>query len=80
MADKPSKSEPIKISVDPVKTPTLAVDSYLISSNEHLLIFSYMQAIPLQNQQQIVARVALTRTQAKEFAKNLEDHIQKFEI
>jgi hypothetical protein len=80
MADNRSKSEPIKISVDPVKTPTMAVDSYLISSNEHLLTFSFMQMIPLQNQQQIVARVALTRTQAKELAKNLEDHIQKFEI
>jgi hypothetical protein len=80
MTDNRNKSEPIKISVDPVKTPTLAVDSYLIGSNENLLTISFMQITPMVNQQQIVARVALTRSQAKEFVKNLEDHIQKFEI
>jgi hypothetical protein len=32
------------------------------------------------NQQNIVARVALSPPQAKEFLKNLNDHIEKFEV
>ncbi len=80
MADKDSKPVQLKLSVDPVKTPILAVDAYIIGSNEHTLTFNFTQMMPMLEQQQIVARVSLTRSQAKEFAKNLEDHIQKFEI
>lgn len=70
----------INFTIDPNKTPVFQVDGYLISSNEHTVTFSFAQNILGENQQNVVSRVALTRAQAKEFLKNLSDHIEKFEV
>jgi hypothetical protein len=70
----------INFTIDPNKTPVYQVDGYLISSNEHTVTFSFAQNVLGDNQQNIVARVALSPPQAKEFLKNLNDHIEKFEV
>lgn len=66
--------------LDPNTTPVLHADAYLIGSNEHVVTLNFAQALPQPRQQHIVARVSLTRNQAKEFLANLNDHVQKFEI
>jgi len=70
----------INFNVDPHKTPTYHVDSYLISSNDNGVVLNFAQALPDPKQHNIVSRVALTREQAKEFLKMLNDHIEKFEV
>ena len=72
---------PINFTINPETTPILAVDGYLISSNEHLFTISFAQALPGDGQkQQIVSRVAMNPKQAKEFLARLSDHIQNFEV
>ena len=70
----------LNMSIDPNKTPVLTVDTYAIGSNEHVVTLNFAQAVIGSNQQHIVARVSLTNKQAKEFLKNLSDHIEKFEV
>lgn len=75
------QSEPtINFSINPEKTPVLAIDGYLIGSNENFVTLGFAQALPGGNQQQVVSRVALSPKQAKEFLEKLSDHIQKFEV
>lgn len=79
--DKPDEDKKkVNFNLDPNKTPVLHADSYLIGSNEHVVTLNFAQALPQPGQQHIVARVSLTRKQAKEFLTNLNDHVQKFEI
>lgn len=80
MADKREDKHQINFKINPEKTPMLAVDGYLIGSNENLVTFNFAQTILDGSQQQIVSRVALTPRQAKEFLEKLNDHIQKFEV
>lgn len=80
MADKKQEQRNIQFNIDPAKTPVLYADSYLIGSNDHIVTFSFAQALPQPDQQHIVARVALTRAQAKDFLDRLSDHVQKFEL
>ncbi len=70
----------VNFTVDPNKTPVYSVDTYLIGSNEHTVTFNFAQTIVGSGQQNIVARVSLTNKQAKDFLKNLNDHIEKFEV
>jgi len=77
---KQQESTPINFMLDANKTPVLYADGYLIGSNQHVVTLNFAQAMPEPTQQNIVARVALTREQAKEFLKNLKDHIEKFEV
>lgn len=70
----------INFNVDPNRVKVLYADGYLIASSEHVVVFNFAQATPDPNQQTIVSRIALTRAQAKEFLKNLNDHIEKFEV
>ncbi len=70
----------LNFNIDPNKTKVLYVDSYVISNNEHVVVFNFAQATPNPEQHTIVSRVAMTKAQAKEFLKNLNDHIEKFEV
>jgi hypothetical protein len=70
----------VNFTIDPNKTPILAVDAYLISSNPNSVTFNFAQATINDAQQNIVSRVALTPAQAKEFLATLNDHIEKFEV
>lgn len=70
----------VNFGVDPNKTPVMYIDSYLIGSNDNVVTFNFAQALPDPSQQNVVARVALTRNQAKEFLEKLNDHIEKFEV
>jgi hypothetical protein len=70
----------INFNIDPNKTPIMYADSYLITSNDNVVTFNFAQALPDPAQQNIVSRVALTRSQAKQFLTNLNDHIEKFEV
>lgn len=79
MSDKQPKQQ-INFTLDANKTPVLYADGYLIASNQHVVTLNFAQAMPQPFQQNIVARVALTNTQAKEFLNNLKDHIEKFEV
>ncbi len=80
MANDQQEQAKVNFNLDPNKARTMYVDSYLIGSNEHVVTLSFGQAMPDPSQQNIVARLALTRAQAKEFVKNLNDHIEKFEV
>lgn len=77
--DKPAKRN-INFNMDPGKTPVLYADSYLIGSNEHVVTLTFAQALPQPDQQHVVARVALTRKQAKDFLTNLNEHAEKYEL
>lgn len=77
---KDNDSKPVNFNIDVNKVPVLYADGYLIGSNENVLTLSFSQAMPSPDQQNIVSRIALTRTQAKEFAANLAEHIAKFEV
>lgn len=80
MADE-EQQKSVNINVDPLKTPVYLADGYIIGSNENAVTLNFTQALPSNTtQQQIVARVALTRSQAKEFLGKLNDHIEKYEI
>lgn len=79
MADNGTE-QPINFGVDPNKVPLLFVESYLIGSNENSVTFNFAQPVLDGQQQNIVSRVAMTREQAKQFLKNLNDHIEKFEL
>lgn len=76
MADEPT----VNFNLDANKVPVLSVDGYLISSNEHSFTLNFAQAMLDNTQQNVVARVSMSPAQAKEFLKNLNDHIEKFEI
>jgi hypothetical protein len=78
----PQNAKPVNVnfSVDPNHTPVLYADGYLITNNEHVVVFNFAQAAPDPTQQTIVSRIALTKAQAKEFLKHLNDHIEKFEV
>ncbi len=80
MANKNQPQQPMNFGIDPNKTPVLHVDSYLIGNNEHAVTFSFAQALPDPSQQNVVARVAMSKEQAKEFLKLLAEHIEKFEV
>ncbi len=80
MAKQDQPDPVVNFNVNPEKTPVLAVDGYLIGSNENYLTLSFAQALPGANQQQIVSRVAMSPKQAKDFLEKLNDHIQKFEV
>ncbi len=70
----------INFNVNPEKSPVLAVDGYLISSNENFVVLGFAQGVPGGNHQHVVSRVAMSPKQAKEFLEKLSDHIQKFEV
>ncbi|HEY1063959.1 MAG TPA: DUF3467 domain-containing protein [Candidatus Saccharimonadales bacterium] len=80
MANNDDQQQPVNFGVDPNKVPLLFVESYLIGSNENSVTFNFAQPVLDGQQQNIVARVAMTREQAKQFLKNLNDHIEKFEL
>lgn len=74
------EDQAVNFTLDPNKTPIYSIDTYLIGTSEHMVTFNFGQAVIGNNQQNIISRVALTRAQAKEFLKNLNDHIEKFEV
>lgn len=80
MAQEADKPVNINFNLDPHRARVLYADGYLLTSNQHVVIFNFAQGAPDPTQQTIVARIALTRDQAKEFLKNLSDHIEKFEV
>ena len=80
MADKKDTPQDINLNLDPTKTPVLMADTYIIASNDHVVTFNFAQGFLGQPQQNVVARIALTRAQAKEFLKTLNDHLEKFEV
>ncbi len=77
--DKP-KQQKINFNIDATRVPIFAVDSYLIGSNDHNVTLNFAQGTPDPQQQNIVARLALSREQAKEFMVNLKEHIDKYEV
>jgi Protein of unknown function (DUF3467) len=81
---KDDKKEPhkhdVNFNLDPHKAPVLMVDTYIIGSNDNVVTFNFAQGFLGDAQQNVVSRVALTRDQAKDFLKTLNDHIEKFEV
>ena len=70
----------INFTLDPNKVPVQTVDSYLISSDSNTIKLGFAQGTLDNSQQHVVARISMTPQQAKEFATNLNDHMEKFEI
>lgn len=82
MADdkKDDEQKNVNFTLDPHKAPILMVDTYVIGSNDNVVTFNFAQGFLGDPQQNVVARVALTKPQAKDFLKTLNDHIEKFEV
>jgi hypothetical protein len=78
--DEAPVSQPVNFNLDVSKVPVYFVDAYVISSGEHALTLNFAQAALDGSQQTIISRVAMTLPQAKDLLKNLNDHIEKFEI
>ena len=72
--------EQVNFNLNPDKTPTLAIDGYVIGSNNTAVDLNFAQSMLGTNQQQVVARVSLSHAQAKEFLVKLNEHLEKFEI
>lgn len=70
----------VNFNINPDKVPVLYADGYLIGSNENVVTLSFSQAMAGADQQNVVSRIALTRAQAKEFIKTMNDHIDKYEV
>lgn len=70
----------VNFNIEPNKVPVLYIDAYVIGSNENVVTFNFAQAAPGSNQQNVVSRVALTLAQAKDFVRNLNDHIERNEL
>jgi hypothetical protein len=77
---KDDTEKQVNFNVDVNKVPVLYADGYLIGSNENVVTLNFSQVVPGTDQQNIVSRIALTSAQAKEFVKNLTDHIEKYEV
>ncbi|HET9174709.1 MAG TPA: DUF3467 domain-containing protein [Candidatus Saccharimonadales bacterium] len=77
--DDQQKQQNVNFNVNPDKTPVYFIDGFVIGSNPQAVTLNFAQAVVSGEQQQIVARVAMTVPQAKEFLKSLNDHIEKFE-
>ena len=77
---KDETEKQVNFNVDVSKVPVLYADGYLIGSNENVMTLNFSQVVPGTDQQNIVSRIALTSSQAKEFVKNLTDHIDKYEV
>ena len=80
MANDQKPASTVNFVVDPSKSRVLYADSYVIANNEHVVVLNFAQAMLDPSQQNVVARIALTKAQAKEFLKNLNDHMEKFEV
>lgn len=80
MAEEQKKTQQINFTLDANKTPVLYADGYLIGSNQHVVTLNFAQAMPKPNEQNIITRIALSKSQAKEFINDLKDHIEKFEV
>ena len=78
--DKKEEQQNVNFNLDPHKAPVFMVDTFIIGSNDNAVTFNFAQGFLGNPQQNVVARVALTRPQAKDFLKTLDDHIQKFEV
>lgn len=74
-----SVQKQVNFNIDPNKAPVYFVDGYLIGSNENVITLNFAQPVIDGQQQNIIARVAMSLPQAKEFVRNLNDHIEKFE-
>lgn len=74
-----NEQQQVNFNIDPNKTPVYFADGYVISSNEHAITLNFSQAVADGQQQNIIARVAMTNAQAKEFLKTLNDHLEKYE-
>lgn len=70
----------VNFGVDPTRVPILFVGGYVIASDQNSITLNFAQPVVDGQQQNIVSRVAMTREQAKEFLRTLNDHIEKYEI
>lgn len=75
-----NNTQQVNFNVDPNHTPMLFVDGYIVGANKETVMLNFAQPVLGTQQQQVVARVAMTMEQAKSLVRNLNDHIEKFEL
>ncbi|MBU2035931.1 MAG: DUF3467 domain-containing protein [Patescibacteria group bacterium] len=68
---------PIKVNIDPMRTPILYADVIRVSSSENGFVFDIGQGIAGTNQAVVVARVGLSKEHAKKFAEIVAQHVLK---
>ena len=73
MADDKNVSgqQGINVNLNPVTTPVLYTDNVLMTTNEDGVVLDVSQREGSTNQAQVVARVGMSREQAKKFVKEL---------
>jgi hypothetical protein len=69
--DKKNTKQGVAISVNLDTTPVLYTDNILINANEDGVVLDVTQKLGSTNQARIVARIGMSRTQAKKLAQEL---------
>jgi hypothetical protein len=70
----------VNFNLEPNQTPVYFVDGYMIVSGPQSLTLNFTQNLFDGKQQNVVGRMAMTLDQAKRLLKDLNDHIEKFEL
>lgn len=73
MADNKNvpQQEGMNVNLNPVTTPVLYTDNVLMTTNEDGVVLDVSQRVGSTNQAQVVARIGMSREQAKKFVKEL---------
>lgn len=74
---KENQPMPLKIGIDPMRTPILYADAIRITSNENGFVFDIAQGIAGTDQAVVVARVGLSKEHAKKFAEMVAEQVAK---
>lgn len=75
---EPNLSKGVRINVSD-KTPVLYTDSVFVTSSQYGVVFDFAQNMASTNQQNIVARVGMSREHAKALLKVLQERLEKGE-
>lgn len=72
MADnKTPQQQGMNVTLNPVTTPVLYTDNVLMTTNEDGVVLDVSQRVGSTNQAQVVARIGMSREQAKKIVKEL---------
>ena len=69
--------KPMKIGIDPMRTPILYADAIRITSNENGFVLDVAQGIAGTNQAVVVARIGLSKEHAQKLAEKVAEQIAK---
>lgn len=72
---KTEREQRPQINLNTQRTPILYTDSVFITSNEYGVVLNVAQSVGPTNQQEVVARIGMSRDHAKVLLKVLGEHL-----